>query len=195
MSNQAPLVSNQPDEQNKQPKQASGSEQQAGHDALVRLANVDIPAEQRRLKQIKDPNAQQAIQEMSGTILDILKDTIRHLVSIRDWTFSGFNSLSDHMEAFEDRLDTVETYGSETSITQEDADVLAKAVIGCRLLATEFLQGPFPINERDEEGKQKLAELIAIAEQGEKIIDESTLSLEEGEDEDEQDDEDDPGPS
>jgi len=170
------------------PQQATAAE-----DSLLRLATIDIPAEQRRLKQIKDPNAQQLQQEMAGTLLSLMKDVAIGLVELRDWNVNYLNALSDHVEALDNRVDTVETYGAETTITPEDAEILAKAVLGCKYIATQLLNGPFPIAERDEEGKQKLAELIAIAEQSERIITDSTLISDEDEDEDE--DEEEVGPS
>lgn len=160
-------------------------------DSLLRLATVDIPAEQRRIKQVSNPSTQQLQQEMAGTLLSLIKDVAIGLVELRDWNVNYLNALSDHVEALDQRVDTVETYGAETSITPEDAETLAKAVLGCKYIATQLLNGPFPIGERDEEGKQKLAELIAIAEQSEKIITDSMLVSDDDDDLDGDDDDDD----
>lgn len=170
------------------PEQAAAAE-----DSLLRLATIDIPTEQRRLKQIREPSAQQLQQEMAGTLLSIMKDVAVGLVELRDWNVNYLNALSDHVEALDQRVDTVETYGAETTIIPEDGEVLAKAIVGCKYLAQNLLTGPFPIEERDEEGKQKLAELIAIAEQAEKIIADSTLISDDEVDED--DNEQEVGPS
>jgi hypothetical protein len=161
----------------------------AAEDSLLRLATIDIPEEQRRLKQIKEPTAQHLQQEMAGTLLSLVKDVAIGLVELRDWNVNYLNALSDHVEALDQRVDTVETYGAETSITPEDAETLAKAVLGCKYIATQLLNGPFPITERDDEGKQKLAELIAIAEQSEKIITDSTLVPDDDLDDDDGEDE------
>lgn len=166
------------------PQQAAAAE-----DALLRLATIDIPTEQRRLKQIRDPNSQQMLQEMAGTILSLMRDIAEGLVEVRDWSGSYMSALSDHMEALTERMDTVESYGADTTIIPEDGEVLAKAVLGCKYLAQSLLTGPFPIEERDDEGKQKLAELIAIAEQSEKIIADCTLVPDDDSDDDESDDE------
>lgn len=165
----------------------------AAEDSLLRLATIDIPAEQRRLKQIKEPSAQHLLQEMAGTLLSLTKDVAVGLVELRDWNVNYLNALSDHVEALDQRVDTVETYGAETTIVPEDAETIAKAVLGCKYISQQLLNGPFPIEERDEEGKQKLAELIAIAEQAEKIIADATLVADE--DDDEPDDEEEAGPS
>jgi hypothetical protein len=157
------------------PQQMTPQEVAAAEDALLRLATIDIPAEQRRLKQIKEPNVHQLSQELAGTVLELVKEVARNQVELRDWSHDYMSAISDHVEALDTRVSTVETYGAETTITPEDAEVLAKAVLSCKYLATQLLNGPFPIDERDEEGKQKLAEVIAIAEQSEKIISDSTL--------------------
>jgi molybdenum cofactor biosynthesis enzyme MoaA len=172
------------------PQQAAAAE-----DSLLRLATIDIPAEQRRLKQIKEPNVAQVLQELSGTVLELVKEVARNQVELRDWNHDYMNAISDHVEALDVRMSTVETYGAETTITPEDAEVLAKAVLSCKYLATQLLQGPFPIEERDEEGKQKLAEVIAIAEQSEKIINDSTLVPDDDSDDSDDDEEDAVGPS
>lgn len=176
-----------------QPEQKASETQQRQtdvvEDTLLRLATVDIPSEQRRLKQIKEPTSHQIMQEMSGTLLSIVKDVASGLVALRDWNVGYLNALSDHVEAIDSRVDTMENYGSETVILPEDAEVMAKATLGCKYLATQLLNGPHPIEERDEEGKQKLAELIAIAEQSERIIADSTLVNDEEMEDDETDDE------
>jgi len=158
-------------------------------DALLRLAQLDIPAEQRRLKQIKDPTIEALLQEMAGTQLDIIKDMARNQVELRDWAFAALNALAEHVEALDDRMQTIETYGTETTLTPEDAEVFRKAVIGAKWAAVLLLQGPFPIQERDEEGKQKLAEIIAYAEQAEKIIVDTELSLDDDDDDESDEDE------
>jgi hypothetical protein len=167
MSNNAPVAAAAP---------SQPSQKEAAEDALLRLAQIDIPAEQRRLKQIKDPTAQQVMSEVAGTQLDIVKDMARNQVELRDWVYQYLNTLSEHVEALEDRIDTIDTYGAETTITPEDAEVLRNAAVGAKWLALTLLKGPFPLEERDEEGKQKLAELIAHAERAERIIVDSELS-------------------
>lgn len=171
------------------PPQLTSQQAVAAEDSLLRLATIDIPAEQRRLKQIKEPQATQLLQELSGTVLELVKEVARNQVELRDWNVNYLNALSDHVEALDTRVDMVETYGAETTITPDDAETLAKAVLGCKYIATQLLNGPFPIEERDDEGKQKLAELIAIAEQSERIITDGTLVAEEDEPGDDEADE------
>lgn len=172
--------------------------QDSESDSLRRLATVDIPAERRRLKAIAEPTAQQVLTELAGTSLDLVEEVAKNTVDLRDWVYEYLQQLSEHMEALEERVDTVTAYGSETTITPEDGIVLSKLAVGCKVLASLLMQGPFPIEERDDEGKQKLAELIVLAEQAEKILADSTLS--EDDDEDDEDDgdddeDDDVGPS
>ena len=187
MSNGATPVATPSQPQPMAPQPMTPQQAAAAEDSLLRLVTIDIPAEQRRLKQIKDPSAQQILQEMAGTLLSLTRDVAEGLVQLRDWNVNYLNALSDHVEALDQRVDTVETYGAETTIVPEDAETLAKSVLGCKYLAQSLLTGPFPIEERDEEGKQKLAELIAIAEQSEKIISDATLVADEDEEDEDED--------
>jgi hypothetical protein len=187
MSNETPSTASQSQPNGSQTQKIFREEEAV--DFLLRLATVDIPSEQRRIKQVKDPTSPQLQQEIAGTVLELLKEVARNQVELRDWNVSYLNALSDHVEALDQRVETVETYGAETTITPEDAETLAKAVLGCKYIATQLLNGPFPIDERDEEGKQKLAELIAIAEQSERIITDSTIVLDDDLDDDDDEEE------
>lgn len=187
MSNETPSTASQSRPNGSQTQKIFREEEAV--DFLLRLATVDIPSEQRRIKQVKDPTSPQLQQEIAGTVLELLKEVARNQVELRDWNVSYLNALSDHVEALDQRVETVETYGDETTITPEDAETLAKAVLGCKYIATQLLNGPFPIDERDEEGKQKLAELIAIAEQSERIITDSTIVLDDDLDDDDDEEE------
>lgn len=157
-------------------------------DALLRLAQDDIPREQARLRALVDGGItpSRLLVEMHGTLLDIDKEIARGLVEVRDWSYQYMNGISDHLEAIDARLDVIEEFGGDSALLPDDAEVLEKVIAGARYLATQMLQGPFPIGERDEEGKQKLAELIAFTEQAERIVKESVLV-----DDDDDDDEDD----
>jgi len=148
----------------------------AQEDALKRLLQVDIPREQQRLRQIKDATADQVMMEQSGTVFEIMKELGQQLLSMRDWAYQYMTMLGDHLEANDERLDLVEQLNSETIILSEDADVFAKVAVGCKLLATQRLQGPFPIQQPDEEGKSGLMDLIALCDQSDQIVGESTLS-------------------
>lgn len=185
MSNQAPVPTPsapQPPAPVAPPSPSLTTEQLA-NDALLRLAHHEIPAERRRLKAISNPNAAQCMNELHGTTLDIVQDLARNQVEVRDWVFEYMTTISQHMEALESRLETMDQFGTETVLTPEDADIIMKAVLGCGFIAKSLLQGPFPIQERDEEGKQKLAELLAYCEQAERIINDNRLVPEDEEDE------------
>ena len=122
------------------------------------------------------------MNEITGTVLSIVKDLAQNQVEIRDWSFSQMSSISDHLEAHEDRFDTIEQFGGETTLTPEDGEILARALTGAKYVAMVLFKGPFPIEERDEEGKQKLAEVLAHIDQAEKIVADSTLLPDDDED-------------
>lgn len=160
-------------------------------DVLLKLAEEDIPREQARLKALSgrtDVTPDRLLVEMHSTVLDITKDLARGLVEVRDWAYSYMNGISDHLEATDLRLDAVEDFGGDSMLLPDDAEVLMKVAVGARYLATQLLQGPFPIEERDDDGKQKLAELIAYAEQAERLIGDAAVVIDEDEDDDDDDD-------
>lgn len=162
-------------------------------DALLKLAQEDIPREQARLRALAktDITPERLLTEMHGTLLDISKDMARGLVEVRDWAYEYMNGISSHLEATDERLDVIEEFGGDSVLLPDDADVLNGVCNAMRFLATSLLQGPFPINERDEEGKQKLAELIALADQAEQIVKDAVLVIEEDDDDDEDGDDED----
>lgn len=162
-------------------------------DTLLRLVQVEIPQDQARLKALKEVDPARLLVELHATVMEYLKETLRHVIDIRDWSYQSMNAISDHLEATDERLDVVESLGNESTLLPEDAEVLAKVAVGCKYIAQNLLTGPFPIGERDEEGKAKLAELIALCEQGERIIQSSVLIPDDGEDDDDGEDGDEDG--
>jgi hypothetical protein len=162
-------------------------------DALLKLAQEDIPREQARLRSLANTgiDADRLLTEMHGTLLDVTKDLARGLVEVRDWAYEYMNGIGDHLEAVDTRLDVIEEFGGESTLLPDDAEVLSNVCAGAHYLASQLLQGPFPIGERDDEGKQKLAELIAFAEQGERIVKESLLVMDDDDDLDDGDEGDD----
>ncbi len=161
-------------------------------DALLKLAQEDIPREQARLRALAktDITPERLLSEMNGTVVDLLKDVARGLVEVRDWAYSYMNQISEHLEANDERLDVMEQFGGDSTLIPDDAEVLSNVCDAAKYLATSMLQGPFPIEERDEEGKQKLAELIALCDQGKQIVSDAVLVMDD-DDEDGDDDDDD----
>jgi hypothetical protein len=165
-------------------KKAANKEQ--AEDALLRLSEIDIPAERRRLKALTGVTPERVMMELTGTVMDLLADTVRYLretrdnsLAVRDWSYDYFNTLSEHMESIEQRIDVVEEFGGGTTISPDDAEVLGKVIVACKHMALVLLQGPFPVGERDEDGKQKLAEVLALADQADRIVGESVMQEEE----------------
>lgn len=184
-------------------QQQSPQTERKDDDVLIRLAGNfqrilgDIAAERKRLKVVQNPTTERAFAEIHGTVLDLLEEGVgnihelsRNILEMRQWMFDTMTSLSDTVDAHETRIDLVEDLGGGTALVPEDAEVIKKTAQGLKYLATSLLTGPFPIYERDEDGKQKLAELIAYADQVEKIVEESTLTQEDDDDEDDADDND-----
>jgi len=152
-------------------------------DALVRLAQTEISKDQLRLKQLVNPTTAQLNTELHGTVLSYLKDVARGLVEVRDWMYSYMGESSDHLEALDARLDIIEEFGGDTSILPDDAETLGNVIATAKFLAESLLRGPFPLQERDDEGKQKLAEFLILCESAKTIVQDSTLVAEEDEDE------------
>jgi len=170
---------------NSQPQPVVAVQQeQSKDDYLVKLLTVDIPREQQRLRQLQNPSVQVLQSELYGTFIDLLKDVIGRLidvrdltVNLRDWSYTSMNAISDHLEASDERLDLMEQYNTETTILPEDADLFGKIVVSCKYLVTSLLEGPFPIVERDEDGKAKLAEILELCEQAETVLNDSALEV------------------
>lgn len=188
MTAQAPQGSNQQSKPKQQPNEKTGDE-------LRRLVEIDIPRDRQRLKKIEGPTPERVLSELNGTVMEYVAEQGRNLVNVRDWTLHNFQqmaaSFGDRLEELESRIDAYQTYGAETAITPEDAEILSKVIVACKTLSQTFLQGPFPIQARDSEGQQKLGEIMLLAEQAEKIVVEATLA----EDDDEEGYEDDEEPA
>lgn len=157
-------------------------------DQLLKLVQHDIPRDQERLKTLKGSDPQRVATEISGTVLEYLREVAERLLEVRDWSYQSMTAISEHLEATDDRLDVIETFGGDTTMLPEDAELFAKIIVGCKFLAQNLLTGPFPIGERDEAGKTKLAELIAMCEQAERIVSDSVLTDDDDEDDDDFDD-------
>lgn len=159
-------------------------------DALLKLAQVDIPRDQARIKGLVNPTIEQLLTEIHATDLSVIREVALALVAQRDWAYQTVLALSNHLEEVDQRIDTLEevVLNDGTAILADDAQVLANVVVGCKFLAEQLLNGPFPIVQRDTEGQTKLQELISLCDQAEGIISESTL----GDDDDDGEATDDP---
>jgi hypothetical protein len=155
------------------------SPQSQPHDALLELVRVEIPTELKRMKR-QEPSTANIHAELHGTVGSFVKSLGDYMVEIRDWVNEMHLIHADHLEALEARIDGVEDYGTETQILPADADILLKVVIACKLLASELAAGP--VSERDDEGKRKLAEIIALCDQSEKIVQENVFYGDDGDD-------------
>lgn len=190
MTTQQPQGGNH--QQQAQPQQAQQQQpNEVSGDELRRLVEIDIPRDRHRLKQINDPSPERVLTELNGTVMEYMAETGKNLVNVRDWAHHNFQqmavSFGDRLEELEARIDTIQTYGAETAITPEDAEILNKVITACNTLAQTLLQGPFPIQARDAEGQQKLGEVLLLAQQAEKIVVEATLSEDYDEDDEEED--------
>lgn len=148
----------------------------APDDALLKLAQVDIPRDQARLKG-GTPTIESINTELHATVLSYVREAVLALVAQRNWAYESLKAISDHLEGSDARIDLLEdvVISDGTAILPDDAQVLANVVVGCKHLAEQLLAGPFPIPQRDAEGQAKLHELIAMCDQAEGIIGESTL--------------------
>lgn len=164
---------------NQQPETAPKTEpqqlQQPIKDALLNLVRVEIPTELQRIKSMRDPSVGNLHAELHGTIGSIVKTLGDYVLEIRDWVGEMHSIQADHIEALDSRIDVIEEFGGETQILPADAEVLSRIVVACKYLASEMIKGP--VAERDEKGKQKLAEIIVLCEEGEKIVSDNVLSF------------------
>jgi hypothetical protein len=144
-------------------------------DALLNLVRVEIPSELQRIKRMKEPSVGNVHAELHGTLGSLMKVLGGYVLEIRDWVGEMHSIQADHIEALGSRVDLIEEFGGDTSILPGDAELLAKIIFACKHLASEMIKGAVP--DRDEEGKQKLAEIILLCEQGDKLVNESVLSF------------------
>lgn len=144
-------------------------------DALLKLVTVEIPRELKRIQQIDSPSVATLQAELHGTVGSLVATLGSYLLEIRNWSSQMHGIQADHIEALDVRVDTLEEFGGDTQILPDDAELFSKVISACEYLAGELLKGPIP--ERDEDGKQKLAEIVALCGKAQKVVDESTLSF------------------
>lgn len=150
--------------------------EQPVRDALLNLVRVEIPQELQRMRK-QDPSVASLQAEMTGTLGSLVKSIGDYVLEMRDWMTEMHTIQADHIEALDARIDMIEDFGGETQLLPADAELLGKIVFACKHLASEMIKGPVP--ERDEAGKQKLAEIIVLCEQAEKLVTDSVLTYDE----------------
>ena len=159
--------------------QAAQKTEKSPEDALKKLIHVEIPRELMRIQRMKDPSVANLHAELHGTIGSLVGALGSYLLEIRNWSSELHSIQADHIEALDARVDTIEEFGGDTQLLPNDAELLAKVVVACEYLASEMIKGAVP--ERDEDGKEKLAEIIVLCSQAKKLIDDNTLSFDDDE--------------
>lgn len=144
-------------------------------DALLKLVSVEIPRELKRIQKMDSPSVASLQAELHGTVGSLVGTLGAYLLEIRNWSSQMHGIQADHIEALDVRVDSLEEFGGETQILPADAELFSKVISACEYLAGELLKGPIP--ERDEEGKAKLAEIVSLCGDAQRVVDESTLAF------------------
>lgn len=149
---------------------------------IARLLSRDLPHAIQRIKSKEGPSIGWLQTELHATVLSIIGDVAAFARDLRD-EFGP--TLWDHELRIQEVESFVEALGQETQLVPSDADDVAKLAGAAKLLATELLAAP----GQPEEGKERLAELVVLAERVQKMVAAARLDAEP-----EDDDEDESGP-
>jgi dGTP triphosphohydrolase len=136
---------------------------------IDRTLNRDLPAHIKRIREQAESSVtlKWLRQELHGTVLSFVGDIGAFAREIAEMVADHDDRLSD-VEAF------VEALGQETQLVPSDADDVAKLAGAMKLLASEAIKDP----SQTEEGRERFAELIVLAERVEKMAATARLDAE-----------------
>lgn len=172
--------------------QEQPAQQPRPSDPLVNLIE-DVQKERQRIRSIQDPSLAQLKSEVAGTTLDLLEDALKmllgvrnHMLAMQTWASGEFNKFAEVEQSHEDRLEILETYGGDTQILPDHAQLLLDVVEGCGFVVQKLVEGPFPIETPDEEALQALATLQEKCETAKMLVEGAVMDTEEAEEEEEE---------
>jgi hypothetical protein len=141
---------------------------QEGHvrqDPLNQLM-MEVQKERKRIQSMKDPSLSSLKAEVGGTNLDLLEDALKHVLGVRNhllavqsWASGEFQRLSESEDLQNERINLLETYGGDTQILPDHAQVFLDVIEGCMFVAQKLIQGPFPINYPEPDAMKALSQL------------------------------------
>lgn len=166
-------------------------------DPLLQLLK-DISEERNRIQSVSGITVEQLKMELAGTSLDLMEDSLKQLLVMRDyivrgfqpWVQGEFQKQLDVLQGHEERLEIIETFGSDTQILPEHAQVLVDVVDSAKYLATALLteEGRQTLQTLDAAGQQNLQQLLVKCTEAEMILSENTLGADdEGEEANDED--------
>lgn len=131
-----------------------------------------IDRESKRIKSIPEPTPERLHLEMTGTVLPLLKRLAHNSRAAQHSIAPLFSVVTQHAEDI-DELFKRDPGGEESQLDEDHAKLFTTICEALKLLVSEFLEGRAP--GQDPEAKQKLRELLGLAEEGIKLVDELTL--------------------
>jgi hypothetical protein len=129
----------------------------------------DIEAHGLRLQKNPPKTLDGLAGEMSGTVLEFVKDVLAQQIALRDWVYETVSVLDGRLAGVE---------GDETRIMPEDGEKLLALIDGSKLLITRSLEAALPADV-----KKGLEELSALADECKDIVEDSIVEEEEEEEE------------
>jgi formyltetrahydrofolate synthetase len=152
-------------------------------DMLVELIEKDLPKDIARIKAMTVVDPAKLQSEIAGTVLFHVRTLAKSVQEMRDWVYQSVMQLNDGLTDVETQVDALSDEDG-TQFTVEDAEKFAKVVAGAKWMASELLK-----HGQTTEGTQKLKELVELATECEKIIDDGTLQDIEDDDEETEEEE------
>jgi hypothetical protein len=145
-------------------------------DATAKLI-AEFQAQWERMRRAPVPSDMKGVWlEMVNTVMSFQSDALTHLYELQQYAIDSIVDLQERVEEVEqDDGGGVEG----TQIEPEDAEKLKGLVAACKWLLTIILANPQP-----DDVKAQLSKLAALADECEKIVEESTL--EEGDDDEDE---------
>lgn len=151
------------------------SETQDTADQGIDVVIGKIDVESKRIKATREATPAFLQREIASTVLSLLKDVALSVRASQDSVVPLFEVVTRHAEDIDTLFKEVATAGEDGSqLEEDDAKMFAAICEGLKILAGELLEGRAPA--QDAEAKQKLRELVKLADDGLKLIDELTLT-------------------
>lgn len=124
--------------QPEQPQQAPPPLPAMMQDHLVKMFVEDLPRDIERLRRINPSDTKRLRDELVGTVMSYIRDTVSFLIRVRNWSGEGMQSLDARILALEEQRDSAGA--GESGIDAEEHDKMLQLCGGTRALVEMIVQ-------------------------------------------------------